>query len=501
MNMLTDVNELEQTLRSQFNIKLICDLGEVSSSPNGLFKILSALYQESYEPNDRIVFFTSTIIPATIIKHLYETCNFLDISNWFVLLCGPKESQSSVTSCCELYSQDPVPFQFLAVDLLPTKHIQNNFDLPDTICAIPWHNIEIQQNGNLSPCCMSTAVLGNIKNMTLDQAFNGKTMNQLRQSLLSGRRPSVCNNCWKVEEKNLTSIRIHNAKRLKKDFLTKYIDRPQIANLDIKFNNTCNFKCRICNPTSSSLFAAEENRFRGKALIVQENWGESQNFIDQVIRHLDDIKNIDMYGGEPFLIKKFKKVLELAVEKNYAKDIRLHYNSNGSIWPDHLVSLWPNFRQVDIHFSIDAVGKQFELQRGGSWSEVEDNILRLKNLELPNLSISIMPTISIMNVYYIDKVYDWASAHQFPIFVSHVRGVGLELQNLTAEAKQIIVEKYEKHPWSELQNLVKIIQTLPDSDGADFRNKIQWFDQVRKENFAADHAEIAKAMGYIANQT
>ena len=155
------------------------------------------------------------------------------------------------------------------------------------------------------------------------------------------------------------------------------------------------------------------------------------------------------------------------------------------------------FKLVNIHFSIDAVGKQFELERGSKWSTVESNILKLKDLGLPNLSIGIRPTIGAMNVYYMDQVYDWATNHAFPIFVGYTYGPGLELGDLTREAKDLIIEKFKDHPWIEMQRVIKIIQEIPDSDGKDFRSKIKWFDQVREENFANSHYEIAKAMGYV----
>jgi MoaA/NifB/PqqE/SkfB family radical SAM enzyme len=293
---------------------------------------------------------------------------------------------------------------------------------------------------------------------------------------------------------------MHNIKRLKKEFLTKYLDQPEVVTLDIKFNNTCNFKCRICDSGSSSLFSAEEHKFLNKPMVIQNNWSESQDFINQIIEYLPNIQNIDMYGGEPFLIKKFKEVLQLAVKNKHSEHIRLHYNSNGSIWPEQFLPYWANFKLVDIHFSIDAIGDQFELQRGGKWKQVEDNILKLKNLGLPNLSISIMPTVSVMNIYYLDQIYDWATKHGFPIFVGYVHGKGLELQNLTPQAKIMIIDKFKNHPWHEMQNIIKIIQELPDSNGQDFRDKIGWFDQIREENFSDSHNEIANAMGYVYNK-
>jgi MoaA/NifB/PqqE/SkfB family radical SAM enzyme len=490
--------ELEQQLRTKFNVKVMCDIGDLSSSPNGLFKLLHSIYQDSYQPNDRIVFYTSHVLPEHFLKHLYETVNFIDISNWFVLICGPGELESSIKSACQQFSHDPVPFEFQSTSLMPTHNIEDKFFLPDTVCAIPWTHLEIQNDGGITPCCMTSgSTLGNIKHTTLEQAFSGKDLLELRREFLAGDRPKICRGCWKAEEKNLTSIRMHNIKRLKKDFLLKYLDHPQLATIDIKFNNTCNFKCRICGPSNSSLFALENQKFRGIPLVTQDNWSESENFVNQITSQLPTIHNIDMFGGEPFLIKKFANVLKLAVDRDYAKNIRLHYNSNGSVWPEHFLPYWPSFKLVDIHFSIDAIGNQFELQRGGKWQEVENNILRLRDLKLPNLSISLMPTIGSMNVYYIDQVYNWATKHGFPLFVSHARGSGFELQDLTRAAKDLIVEKFKNHPWGEMQRVIKIIQEIPDSNGEDFRSKIKWFDQVREENFANSHYEIAKAMGYV----
>ena len=504
--MTVTLAELKQQLKSQFDLKLICDLGKMSNSPNALFKALDDVYQEKYKPNDRIVFYTSHAVPEQLLQHLYETTNFLDISNFFIVICGPSDNRQAILTSCEKFSQDPEPFNFYPVDLVSaTQKLKNSFSLPKTICAIPWTHLEIKSNGNITPCCKTKElILGNIKNTTLEEAFQTDELKNLRNELLSGNKPSACQNCWKIEEKKLTSIRMHNIKRLKKEFLIRYLDTPQISTLDIKFNNTCNFKCRICGPVSSALFAQEEHKFRGTQLVVQDNWGESENFTNQIITHLPNIKNIDMYGGEPFLVKKFEKVLKLAVNNNHARNIRLHYNSNGSIWPEQFLPYWHHFKLVDIHFSIDAIGDQFELQRGGNWYKVEENILKLKSLGLPNLSISIMPTISIMNVYYIDQVYDWATKHGFPIFVGYVGDVGdvgMELQYLTQEAKELVIKKFQNHPWNEIQNVIKIIQELPDSNGQEFQSKIKWFDWMREESFSKSHSEIAEAMGYVYNRT
>ena len=498
--MTVTVVDLEQQLHNKHNIKLFCDIGLVSSSPVALIQTLDSVYQNHYDPDDRIVFYTSHVITEQLMQHFYETTNFLDISNWFILICGAKSSQALVQNCCEKFSQDHVSFQYVAVDLQNTQPLEEKFLLPTTICSIPWNHVEINQGGNISPCCLSTGLIyGNLKNTSILEAFHSKQARQLRHDLLSGKKPSSCQSCWKLEDNNLTSQRKNNIKRTKKTFLLTYLNNPTPASMDIKFNNTCNFKCRICSSESSSLIAQEQHKFLGTSLVVQDNWGESQNFIDQAVDLLPTLHNIDMYGGEPFLVKKFKKVLALAIEKNHAQHIRLHYNSNGSIWPEDFLPLWHYFEQVDIHFSIDAVGKQFEIERGGSWAQVSSNILRIKNLNLANLTISIMPTISVMNVLYLDQIYDWATANGFPIFINYACGPGLELQYLTQQARQIIMSKFADHPWDEIQNLLKIINELPYKNHKIFNQKMQWFDSVRDQNFSHSHGDIAQAMEYVYN--
>jgi MoaA/NifB/PqqE/SkfB family radical SAM enzyme len=494
-------NQLINFLNTKYCLKGVVDLAELSESPGAVYQFFYQVYQLTFDSNDRIVLYTSQEISNDFLQHLIQATNFVDISNWFVLICAPTDISQQLESCAQLYSSDSIAFQNLKVDIEPTKILKDNYHLPDTICAIPWMSLEIKTTGLITPCCTTKGfVVGDIKSDTFTDAFYGDAMQKLRSDLLAGQKPKVCDRCWSAEERGLSSNRTRNIKRFKKPFLLHHLDNPTITSLDIKFNNTCNFKCRICSSDRSSLYAAEENKFLGTKNIPQSNWSESDNFINQTIKRLPELTNIDMFGGEPFLIKKFVAVLKMAVEQDHAKNIRLHYNSNGSVWPEELITYWPHFKQVDIHFSIDAIGKRFELERGGSWPTVEENILRIKNLHLPNMTFAISPTVSIMNVYYLDEVYDWAQKHDFQLFVGYVTSPeGFSLKNLTREAQQLIIDKFQDHPWSEIQNAVSYIRSIQPQDSSKFVERINWFDSIRQENFAESHQEISEAMGY--NQT
>jgi hypothetical protein len=133
---------------------------------------------------------------------------------------------------------------------------------------------------------------------------------------------------------------------------------------------------------------------------------------------------------------------------------------------------------------------------------VEKNILQIKNLNFPNMVLNLMPTISILSVYYMDEVYDWAKKHNFKLFVSNlVSPLEFNLNNLTGRAQELIIDKFQNHPWSEMQGVVKLLKKMPPGDGIKFIEKIKSIDTIRKENFAASHQEIAEAMGYVYNKT
>lgn len=495
---MTNEQALRTKLEENFNLLCLEDVSDFSDHPGSLLKKLKSLYRESYEPNHRLAFYTTHSISEELLEHFYTTTNFLDISNFFILFVTTENIELQLKNACALYSKDAVPYGNFCTDFKTSKTISTAFQLPKTICALPWHHIHVCNDGSIDPCCVSKDYkFGSIKNLRLTDAFYGDKMQRLREQFLAGEKPDACKSCWKLEDQGLSSPRILNTKRLKEKFVTELLEQPKITSLDIKFSNVCNFKCRICGPESSSLFNVEQHKYKGIPMIEQSKWEESEMFYNQILELLPQIDNIDMYGGEPFLIKKFEIVLQTAVDTGVAKNIRLHYNSNGSVYPKMFLKWWKHFKQVDILFSIDSVGERFELERGGVWSDVENNILKLKDSGLQNLSINIMPTVGAMNVFYLDELCNWAKSHNLELFINYVRSSnGLELKDLPQQVREMVIQKFKNHSWQELQQIAQLLQELPESDGKQFYDTTRWFDKIRQQNFAKTHPEIAQAIGY-----
>ncbi len=65
----------------------------------------------------------------------------------------------------------------------------------DTICFRPWLSPDIWHNGDVTPCCFSREVMGNVRNRSFREVWDGEKFNNLRKFFLEGKFPDFCRNC------------------------------------------------------------------------------------------------------------------------------------------------------------------------------------------------------------------------------------------------------------------------------------------------------------------
>jgi organic radical activating enzyme len=342
-------------------------------------------------------------------------------------------------------------------------------------------------------------------------------MQDLRQDFLAGNKPSTCQRCWDEEAAGRTSKRINSRIRLKEyynlvDF--QNINPNQLWFIDLKLGNICNLKCRICGSWSSSKWAKEEidyvpeleNRKEHLAYkFLQDGaWPrETEVFWDNLKTLLPNIKYFEFTGGEPFLIEQHFDLLRSAVEHDHAKNIEIHYNTNGTVFPEQ-AELWANFKHVEIAFSIDNLGARFEYERyGADWTEVQENIAKFTAMRSNKISTQLCTTMNIQNVYYLPELCDWISTQTF----DHVYFNMLHdpwhmcISKMTTAAKELVIDRLTTYDFSpkhraEVLRIVQFIKNGEGSDGQEFLRKMQTTDEYRKQSFRDTHKEIAKAMGY-----
>lgn len=79
--------------------------------------------------------------------------------------------------------------RLLARNIFPLKH-------PGGPCAAPWFGqLSIAFNGDVSPCCLSPAILGKLYDSSLGEVWQGRYMTRLRQAFHRGRFPHECGYC------------------------------------------------------------------------------------------------------------------------------------------------------------------------------------------------------------------------------------------------------------------------------------------------------------------
>jgi len=488
-------NQLRLELEKKYEVLCLIDLSEVNQNHSSIYKILHSCHKDIFGPKERIVFYSKFVPSDQLLQHIQNAVNLIDISACFIMICGPHDLADKLKKT----SHDNNTIEYFPI------MVESNVLLPDklhqekTLCPLPWMHLEIKHNGDIYPCCVSTSLLGSASENNLDSIMQGSKMNQLRSEFLAGRKPKGCDHCWKLESNQQQSPRQWYAKYYQQKFYTQYLDDIKIRSLDIKPGNVCNFKCRICDATNSSLYADEYyNHTKISVQPPNARWVEYNSYVwQQLEKLLPNIENLYLYGGEPFLVKEIPKLLKSAIDQQRHLHIRLHFNSNGSVFPTNLLPTLKKFKHVDIALSIDNIGTRFELERGGRWKEVEQNVLNFNKLNDQQLTSYIMPTVNIQNVYYLDEIFDWADYNKIKVnlsFLSQPQWASIDY--LTPEAAKLVADKFVNSPRSELRALAHRVTLSPKSDGREFVDQIKRFDLLRNQNFCQSHKEIAQAMGY-----
>jgi radical SAM protein with 4Fe4S-binding SPASM domain len=461
--------ELKNNLEKNYKLVAFVDFAEVSHTPTAAYKLLETVHKDVFANNERIVFYGNWP-DIELVNHVARARDLLDIGEFFCIWQNDIED-----------AQEP----------------GTGYQLADTVCPLLWSHLEIRHTGDVYPCCVNSTPVGNVNENSLVEIFNNNQMDLLRKQMSTGGRPDSCDHCWRLEKQGLSSNRQWHTGKGAHDFYSRWYDDIKIRSLDLKPSNTCNFKCRTCNPNNSSLIAAETKQFSAIPVEV-ERWDGYREYTWQELDNLlPTIENLDFFGGEPFLLKELPTFIQTAVDTDNCDHVRLHFNTNGSIFPNDIIDNIQKFKEVDIAISIDDIGSRFELTRGGTWSDVEANILQFKELESDSFKVYIFPTVNIQNVLYLDQLIAWAEQNQLVYkfnFLEFPRYYNIN--SMTDQARDLVVDKYQNSSNTQLQALANRVKNSAGSDGKMFVKQMKWFDYIRNQNFGSTHNEIARAMGY-----
>lgn len=387
------------------------------------------------------------------------------------------------------------------------------------LCPIPWMSQSLRANGDIRICCQAqhgpqqglckdnNGKVLNAKNSNLNDARNSQLSKDVRSSMINGEWHPECRRCQTEEDAGMFSRRhvenkiwmVNGYEQIKledrftwEELLSHTcedgtIDVDAIDNkfFDLRFGNLCNLKCRMCGPTDSSMWYNDQAKLwgdsysdshgivkliknsKGKYFPEEDvyNWHENKEYWEQMERFIPQIKKLYVVGGEPLMIDQHYNFLQKCVDRGYAKDIIVEYNSNITNIPERAWNIWKNFRRIGIGASIDAVGDLNRYIRYPSdFDTIWKNLNRLSKAE-GKFRIWYATTINVYNILHLPEMLEFIIRNQLknvnddnikPLMSPHpLHGPQfLNIRMLPKEVKKEVEKRLKK----EIPRLTEVIE-------------------------------------------
>lgn len=342
------------------------------------------------------------------------------------------------------------------------QNMKENKSAPAAFCPLPWSHINIKSNGTYRLCAHGTSS-GNrgvlkdktrkplhIKEVDWNTVMNSNLMKTVRKNMLQGKWSSECIRCKKefLSGRNSHNFAVRTdlaevignpkdypgylkAKKLTSvDGTINLADFP-ISFLGIQFGNSCNLKCVMCSPISSSSWYREHSAIwepyfkkEGNTISTQSlkeftikstvekksifNWSDDPNLWHQFKKYIHQFRKVYITGGEPLLTNSCYNFLEWCVENDIAKNLEIECSSNITYVPERIWKLWRKFKKLHFGISLDGFGEVNSFIRYPSkWSHIEKNISLIDKMKEHNFIPSIVTTVSVLNVWHLPEFIDY----------------------------------------------------------------------------------------------
>lgn len=398
---------------------------------------------------------------------------------------------------------------------------------PETFCPNPWVQICSTPTSSLGVCGEAREF---DRDIPLQDFFSSPRLRELRRALANGERPAHCSSCWMQEEQGRLSTRkftlnLYNNKlgnealhQLLEESRANHFVVQKPLKVDIKSSSHCNLACRMCASDNSSKLWREYDANR-EALKDFEYYYEfarpqyakeaKRYDINEWLQVSDQIKYLNISGGEPTLHPEVLQLLESYEKSGYADKIEVTFNSNGTHFNEELFNKLKSYREVRIYMSLDGTGSIYEYIRyPGKWEHTRHSIPRIKEFfaDSPHVEIYVSPTYQILNILNLTDIYRWCDSLDLewlndsfvtdPLF-QNAAILPFEIRQLAAERLQAYYQEREGRLTSlQARALPNTIKHLLHQ-GETHRKNIDEFwkhtritDRIRKQSFEQSCPEL-----------
>ena len=276
--------------------------------------------------------------------------------------------------------------------------------ISSTFCVIPWMHRHTDEQGFHKMCCIADGAGNELRGedgeklhvsqkLTDAEVLNSPVMKATRVALMRNQWPSACLRCEQAEDAGGESGRHYLNERFNPDTFEELLSRtaadgtleaPTVRYADIRLGNVCNLTCRMCTPVASRLWVPHFNQMQPPAyriaeneltILGQNNWVKNESVGWLLEQNLPTVEALHFAGGEPLILPELIDALNQCVESGRAHEIALSFNTNVTVLPEKVTSLWHHFKSVSILCSIDGYGRTTEyIRRPSKWADIDRNL-------------------------------------------------------------------------------------------------------------------------------
>jgi len=383
----------------------------------------------------------------------------------------------------------------------------------DCKCIYTDIGLSTQNGGYVSVCNQSRNSFqhsdGNyitLDRYTLTDAWNSPTRHEIKTALDSGIQHPNCQDCWDEEAAGRDSKRVMINRGLA--HVQPREDQPLA--LMLKPGNLCNLACRHCGPFSSSRWMRDfykiearepdwltyTSQFSG----IQDSYAADNPVWQEMCRWAPGINFYELYGAEPMLIDPLWEVIKTSSHSAGGPRTNLNINTNGTILRADTEDIFRNFHRVVLGISVDAIGDRFEYMRyPARWDQLLANLDAYQDMaaRLGNINISISATVSALNIYYADEL--WQFFHDRGLSVGFNilhRPSHLNMRILPSAVKQQVADRLNSSG-TPAQSLVPMMMSpwsQPQQQLLDFWVITEGYDRIRRQSYQDTFPEMFKIL-------
>ena len=331
-----------------------------------------------------------------------------------------------------------------------------------TFCPAPWTSLNIDQAGETSPCFHCVDMIGNNKQMTIQEIIHGPKATSMKEAMARGEWHPGCSWCKRLEETTGTSGR--TVRRTSAETLAAIDSDPDFFKLEhlvVNWSNLCNLTCVYCNEQTSTAWQSV------KKIPINHVKNEHADLIELAQTQGHNIQGLSLGGGEPLLQKGLDVFLSYLDPSKVSVMVTTNLSMEITTNPIYqILKTWPT---VEWQVSFDNANKEkFEYVRdGANWEQLVKNLRQMKQ---DGQKVNAHPAYSIYCALDLMEYYDFCVAENLGIYwceLNHpkeldIRRQTIGLRQLAVKEINQVLDKYGNHTNMAIDVLKNYRNTLED---------------------------------------